>query len=58
MRAIRPRVCSVHIQSLNHNPRSGETFFQTDSNITVAYSAIYELAALTLGELFARVTMR
>jgi hypothetical protein len=31
MRAIRPRVCSVHIQSLNHNPRSGETLFQTDS---------------------------
>jgi hypothetical protein len=30
--AIRPRVCSVHIQSLNHNPPSGEIPFIPFSN--------------------------
>jgi len=44
----------------NHRRRqtraSSVRFLST--SITVAYSAVYELAALTLGELFARVTMR
>ena len=32
--AIRPRLCSVHIQSLNHNPTSDGIFFQTNSKLS------------------------